>query len=380
MEQNANNMLKQEEDDKTRILFLGILYSGKSTHLRQIQLLKQDFREYGNLFTIFEPNSFTQYIHSNIFYSLLFLVEEVYDRKLEHLFENKNLAEELLKSRNEYYAFKNKELVDRLPLLYNENVIQSLLKGDTLNNFDYFNLDYYIKNTLSRMNDKFIPTVTDVLNVRQRLKQYEFYYKENNKRFIVKDMDGVKHEKEMMFGPNSDTERRIYKHDFDYSSYNIIVLHVSLVDFYLECEEVTNQNRLRESLYFFNYLFNDKFKDDIYEKVIVFTKVDVFVKKIKEGASIKKYFNEFNGYEHNPVEVFEFILNLFKSNLKSGTFKYHVLNILDFNEVEQTFLNITSKQGHFISPLLREDTESKFKQKLLSDTNKNLCDLKVTML
>ncbi|KAL9648540.1 hypothetical protein ABK040_012654 [Willaertia magna] len=340
MEQNtyATNILKPEDYNITRILLLGILYSGKSTHLRQIQLLKQDLRqrEYGiELFTIFEPHSFAQYIRNNIFYSLLRLVEEVYDRNQEHLFENKNLAEELLKLIDDDKI----EFVNKLPLIYNENVIQTLLKGDTLNNFDYFNLDYYIKNTLNNMNENYTPTVTDVLNVRQRLKQYEFYYKENNKRFIVKDMDGVKHEREMMFGPNSDSERRIYKHDFNYLSYNIIVLHVSLVDFYLECEDVTNQNRLRESLHFFNYLFNDKFKDDIYEKVI----------------------------------------NLFKSNLKSGTFKYHVLNILDFNEVEQTFQNITSKQGSFISPLLREDTESKFKQKL-SNTNKNLCDLKVTML
>ncbi|KAL9653390.1 hypothetical protein ABK040_002026 [Willaertia magna] len=345
---------------ENKIVLLGTLQSGKSTLFKLFAHLKRVH------YSPEELEGFKGVIYSNIVLSLFKLIEEIKNKNSnvseEKLFLNYeqikkfiNLADhgEMLLATEKFW---DKDFSEMVLKIYNEPSLQKLLIADNHQNFD-LNIEYFMKN-FNRIQDQsnYLPVFKDCLNARVKTTGIvELHFQENDKAYNVTDVGGMRN------------ERRKWIHIMD--NINMIIFTIPLNDFYMKCYEDDSTNRLKESLLLFDEIFNSNRFIDI-RKIVLFTKVDLFIEKIKQGTFINKYFDGFKGDKYNPEHVFEFILNLFRSKVKK--FKYHVVNLTDVEEAEECLNCILSGQGQFISHSLLLNSGYYVSQNNLFKTLKNV--------
>lgn len=123
-----------------------------------------------------------------------------------------------------------------------------------------------------------------------------------------------------------------------------------------------NSNRLLDSLQYFEQVLTkiktipDAQRQQQIRKVLLFTKVDVFIQKITNGDAIQalsKFFSDFSGNKTNPQQVFNYIRDRFVSvhkrciqsengnSLHVPELAVHVVNTLDSFDLKEVFDSIT---------------------------------------
>eukprot|EP01080_Neovahlkampfia_damariscottae_P006253 gene6253-10261_t len=120
---------------------------------------------------------------------------------------------------------------------------------------------------------------------------------------------------------------------------DIFVFCVSLSEYDQLCYEDDETNRLEESLHLLEELIDpgrgyDKYITDL---TIVFTKFDIFQKKIKKYGNLKEYFNDFDGDSNSVNDAKEFIQMKFFDVLKRYAKDYETItvNVMDANDAKK---------------------------------------------
>ncbi|KAL9655391.1 hypothetical protein ABK040_011232 [Willaertia magna] len=241
------------------------------------------------------------------------------------------------------------------------------------------------------------------------------------KQFKLIDVGGARNERRKWIS----LFKEVYKTTVNQNNTTKILYFIPLIDFIRNCYEDNLTNRLQESLELFENLLSNNFyniynfnnnlnnnlnnlnnnnfnnnnlnnlnnlnvelMDEKKKIIVIFTHVDEFIKilkifinlpnSIKRKKYLKnvKYCNDFNKEEENPIEIFYFILNKFKTIYskyrKNKVLKYHVINLLDKQEVNNCWECIVNKKGNFISNLLF--TMVKYKMDLKSELFKMICN------
>ena len=91
--------------------------------------------------------------------------------------------------------------------------------------------------------------------------------------------------------------------------------------------EIKPGNRLLDSLTYFEQVFSKKeLGESSIRKIVLFTKVDSFIRKVSKGEAsnaLSQYFSDFNGNRKNPKQVFNYILERFKQIQNRYSISYH---------------------------------------------------------
>ncbi|KAG2373060.1 hypothetical protein C9374_012906 [Naegleria lovaniensis] len=122
-----------------------------------------------------------------------------------------------------------------------------------------------------------------------------------------------------------------------------------------------NSNRLLDSLQYFEQVLtkiktiSDIQRQQHIRKILLFTKVDVFIQKIRNGDAIQalsKFFSDFTGNKTNPYQVFNYIRDRFVSvhnrcmnengnSTNVPELTMHVVNLLESFDIKEVFDSIT---------------------------------------
>ncbi|KAL9650515.1 hypothetical protein ABK040_004734 [Willaertia magna] len=175
----------EEKVQRTEIILLGALQSGKSTLFKQIQNLKT------NYFQVCEVKKiYADFIYSDITKSIIHLIKAA--QKLDKPLRNQKLANELMEEEdgNKIYLrhkFWTRDFGNKIEMIYNEENIQELLRSDYLKEFD-LNIKYFMQH-FNRINrENYVPTMNDIVCSRVKTTGIiDIYFKNNEKEFKVID-------------------------------------------------------------------------------------------------------------------------------------------------------------------------------------------------
>ena len=205
------------------------------------------------------------------------------------------------------------------------------------------------------------------------------------------------------------------------SDLNTIIFMVPLSEIDLVCFEdlvspnrdpngLSNKNRLLDSLHYFEDTFSKKVlskqKNSNLKKVLLFTKVDVFIEKVQRGdvkKALETYFTDFNGDPTNPKHVFDYIVRRFQTLQQRHSIDYmkyyygasdnqetysssivmHTVNLLNNEEVKEVInCIIMNVKEPYTSPLLSGVNKANLFQSRLVYKQQfmNFTDIKVNCL
>ncbi|KAL9655369.1 hypothetical protein ABK040_011210 [Willaertia magna] len=364
--------IKEEEillPNNSNFLFLGTLESGKSTLFKQLKHISN-------------KKSYSQMHYSLKNYILEEIIETMclfgYEKKEEiekyvgkEIIIMKDFYEHLLIFSEEKDLDKNdiwdKEFALQLKEFYftNLNILQYFLCD--INNKFCYNIDYYMNDFDRIMKESYTPNFKDYLTCRIKtagiIDEPILYF---NKTFTILDVSGAR------------SERQKWKNIIIKPNY--LIYTVSLMDYFRNCWENDFTNRLKDSLDLFenllknNYLQFNLLLPEI-NFILMFTHIDKFVKYLeintnlpitvqrKEHSYLSNVFNEFKGNEFSLTDIFNFILQKYKDiyfKYRKEEIEYHVVNLLNENEVKTCWHYILTKKGKFISQLLNTHIKQPF--------------------
>uniref|UniRef100_A0A0K0ET43 Uncharacterized protein n=1 Tax=Strongyloides stercoralis TaxID=6248 RepID=A0A0K0ET43_STRER len=269
-----------------RMLLLGPGESGKSTCLKQMQIL------HNKGFTQNELNERKMIIFSNTIKSILIMINVLISNNKHHSISNLNemvkRLEEYLREDLENNTFPE-DVARIVKYIWSQKSIQEIYKiRDTYQLID--SAEYFL-NSIDRISaPNYIPNTQDILMVRiptTGVVQINFRLK--NIDFKVYDVGGQR------------SERRKWIHCFDNVHGLIFVAAVS--EFNQVLREDNKTNRLMEAIELFDSVSNSPFFE--HACIIIFlNKKDIFAEKIKR-FSIKECFPSYNGpQEYGPCMKF----------------------------------------------------------------------------
>jgi GTPase SAR1 family protein len=201
-----------------------------------------------------------------------------------------------------------------------------------------YNLKYSFLDQIPEIRKKsYIPTLQDMLLYRKKsigVTEITITHKnqkkknKKNKKIRLIDVGGQR------------TERRKWLHCFDMVNY--VVFLASLSEFDQVCYEDHQTKRLEESLIIWQGMLNhESFTKTPF--CMVFTKNDLFEKKIKQGARVEKYLKGFKPKENISEEEYieearKYICSLYLKDIKREILTYNVICI-NTESVKENFTN-----------------------------------------
>lgn len=291
-----NELKKSKENNRAelKILLLGTAEAGKSTVLKQMQII------HGKEFADEEKRKeYAESIRENVMESIIIILNAMKDLGIDfENEENRKIADEVRKSCSKGYNPNTvKALFKIISLLWKDDGVQEAYnnRGD----FKYVYLNESAKYFFDRVDEiartDYVPSVEGILRVRKSSTGVQEYsFKVRNVWFRVVDVGGQR------------TERRKWIHCFENVTSVIFITSLSeydqlLLERDLQTGKKHNVNRLKESLALFSVIIHERFLQEA--AIILFlNKTDIFNEKIKRRP-MEKYFPEYRDFtpsEPNP--------------------------------------------------------------------------------
>ncbi len=279
-----------DRESRTKVIVLGTSNCGKSTLLRQFQLINTEG------FNQKERQSFIPLITSNIETSLEFVLDKI--PATSTLYDDprtKETAEDFLKQCGHInFREVNTRLLELAADLWKKSEIREKFH-EVKEEFENGDSLVCLLESLHRISaPDYLPTNQDILYCRMRttgIKTLNFIFDDIPLQII--DVGGQR------------SERRKWIHYFD--NVEVIIFCVSLNEYNLPLREDPTKNAMEESLEMFNSIINSTwFKT---KPIILFlNKMDLLETKIKH-SSIGDYYPDFSGNSKSFEDVSSFIKN-----------------------------------------------------------------------
>lgn len=324
-EQKKRNAVIDKEIQKHRdaelgnqkLLLLGTAECGKSTIQKQMRIL------HSNGFSPNELQMMAQVVNSNVVWgmdAILTAREQSMRPFVLPTSESDSQHIRSLISSGKDRMSLNGETKSALARLWSDNAIYAtFVDREAYHLSDSYS--YFMDNIDRIAEDRYVPTVEDVLYVRvptTGVNEVSFDYK--GCKFSVYDVGGQR------------SERRKWLHAFDQVSAIIFITAISEYDQVLTEDNTTN--RLAESMMVFSEVCNNK--HFVNSSMILFlNKKDLFEKKLRK-KSIRSFFKTFEGEDKYDVAV-DFIQNEFlkmNDHPHSREIFCHVTCATDTNQVQ----------------------------------------------
>lgn len=338
----AKEPMKEVEKEKTKkeeqkipkntfsFIILGCSESGKSTFFKHLRILFSNAS-----FLVKEEFTYTNYIHSNIIYSMNMTFQYLKKENIEISSEFQSFFKELTQitqlSNIDSVAsqyFTDDFYEKTLKFWNNQELKQAFYKCKTeyhipdgteyfLNNLERLKPNYYKPKTLDFLHCRKKTMNLQDINFSVEIEKFCEY------KFKFFDIGGESKER-------SKWEKHIEK--------NIIIFFISLSDFDQKVVGKESENRMMESIKVFDGLVNGFGKDK--PMILIFNKMDVLKEKLKT-SNLKNTFQDYEGGDDLNQAII-FIQNKFLSQVKNDIKRIHSfkVNSIDRESINQCFSEI----------------------------------------
>ncbi|KAJ3451238.1 guanine nucleotide-binding protein g(o) subunit alpha [Anaeramoeba flamelloides] len=284
---------QQKDRNGFRILLLGTGDSGKSTIVKQMQIL------YKGGFKKTELDLYKKIIRANIKNYIKKMLIGCESLNIEIEEKNQQLSKDYLESNTELSIEINEELKDKIKTLWKDKAIQE--SYERRDEFELHDAAKYFLNNIDRICEKkYVPSSEDILYCRVPtvgVKEIRFEVKDHIWRLI--DVGGQR------------SERRKWIHHFN--NVDMLIFIVSMSEYNQKLYEEQSTNRMLESIEVFNKNINNEYfkKKNL---VLLLNKIDLFKSKI-EKYPLTTCFPEYTG-ENNFEETSKYIVEQYLSVVK----------------------------------------------------------------
>ena len=311
---------RQKTVDVLSLLLLGAGQSGKSTIMKQMQIIHQEG------FSVVERISYKHIVHSNALQSMTTILQAMEMLGIECTDESsKSIRNSFLKK----VLISSKVNPSKLSLTRDLGLTMSRLWNDSgvkacfLRSREYQLNDStsYFLNSLARISDPYyVPTEEDVLMTRIRttgIAQTQFNYK--NMMFTMYDVGGQRSYRKRWL--------------FCFEEVTAILFCTALSEYDLTLEEDETTNRMMESLNLFDGICNNRLLSK--KSILLFlNKIDLFETKILKSP-LKVCFSDYDGPEGSATEAISFIKEKFES-IKQEVY-IHLTCAIETKNIEAVF-------------------------------------------
>ncbi|KAJ6227162.1 guanine nucleotide-binding protein g(o) subunit alpha [Anaeramoeba flamelloides] len=318
--QIEKNLKKEEKElnEQIKILVLGTGDSGKSTLIKQLQIV------YRNGFHERDLKRYKTAIRCNLVLHMKVLVAASLESNLEFGSDNEDYAEEMSEFPPPSTESIEPETVKMIKSLWSDSTIQEIF--EKRHEFGIPDTANFFFNSIDRIADEnYDPTEEDILNCRiPTTGVTHLTFEKKNNPWLVVDVGGQR------------SERRKWMDQFD--DVTILIYVVSLSEYNQNLYEEDNVNRLEESLAVFQKTLNNNyFKKK--NAIVLFNKVDLFKEKLKKYP-FSKFFPKYKG-KNDPDKIMEWIRKKFLKKVSSKRKIRHLYTIAtDTNVIKQLFTSI----------------------------------------
>ncbi|KAJ6242539.1 guanine nucleotide-binding protein g(o) subunit alpha [Anaeramoeba flamelloides] len=270
------NRDEENEKNQIKLLILGTGDSGKSTFVKQIELL------YKEGFDQRKRKLFKKAIRTNLIKHIDLLIQASSLLNIKFSEENISLAtkfSEIAENFDENLGEADPKTYKMVKTLWADPKMKEVF--DKRSEFQVPDSAAFYLDSINRIIDEnYIPTDEDILKCRiptTGIKEVNF--KINNVPWKIVDVGGQR------------SERRKWIHQF--ADVTVIIYTVALSEYNQKLYEDESVNRMQESLDLFDSTANNK----VFVKtncVLLFNKIDIFEKKI-EKDNLKNYFSDYDG-------------------------------------------------------------------------------------
>ncbi|KAJ6249498.1 guanine nucleotide-binding protein g(o) subunit alpha [Anaeramoeba flamelloides] len=319
------NQLKNEKsnlDKELRLLILGTGDSGKSTFVKQMQVL------FKNGFSKVEIQLYRDTIRRNLVSHTLKLVKAVEDFNLNLSRENTKLAQDFLSIEDEESKLElTEKKKGQIIQLWSDKAMKQVFERRS---------EFQIPDSAASFLDQaeeisssdYVPTKDHILGCRiptTGVKEVTFSSDDFTWRII--DVGGQR------------SERRKWIHHFE--NISILIYVVALSEYNLKLFEEQNINRMIESLKLFKQIVTNEYfvqKDCM----LLFNKMDLFEEKLKT-IDLEVCFSNYTG-SNDVDEAVEFISEKFLDSVENKYRNIHIFRSTgtDTNRIQKIFEEIKS--------------------------------------
>lgn len=323
---NKQIRLDKENDKKNiKLLILGTGESGKSTFLKQLQII------HGSGYSDLERRQFIQAVYNNIITAMQSIIKAMDKLQVpyaESFFEYATLMRNIdvknIATLDSFY-------VEVIKQFWKDKGVQICYQRRR--EYELTDSAEYFFMAVDRVADPdYLPTDQDILRVRVSTKSIvEYVFEVNKNLFTVIDVGGQR------------SERR--KWIFYFDNIMSVIYLMSLSEYDQFSFETDNTNKLEESKALFHLIVgNSWFKHS--SMILFLNKTDIFEEKIK-SSNLADYFPSFSGPPKDSESARIFIRSLFLDYADKEKFVYthftcatntEKIRII-FNAVENTILH-----------------------------------------
>lgn len=272
---------KRERRITHRLLLLGAAESGKSTIVKQMQII--------NLkgFNLEERKKYIQCIYNNVREAIISMLQAM--KSLEITFDSEDLVETATRILDNYdqkfiYDY-NEKFFDDCQTLWKSTALQECYERSN----EYHLIDnarYFLDKLIVLRHQEYLPDDQDILRCRVMTEQIlEIKFKVKDALFHMFDVGGQR------------DQRRKWIQCFNDAT--AVVFVTSLSGYNLFLKEDPSKNRLKESLELFEQIWKNRFLKEV--SVILFlNKQDLLEEKIKANKfKLETYFPNYTNYKPN---------------------------------------------------------------------------------
>ncbi|KAJ6249076.1 g protein alpha i subunit [Anaeramoeba flamelloides] len=293
---------KDQKAKEANILLLGTGDSGKSTMVKQLQIL------YNNGFSQKEIQDYKRVIQDTIRFSMQNLLRSCEELNYTLKSETESLVGIFNKGFNDHEVCFTKKFGKTMATLWTDPALKKTwLKREKFQIAE--NSDYFWDNINRIYSEKFQPSNKDILYCRiPTVGVKEILFNIGDKQWRIVDVGGQRN------------ERRKWIHQFE--NVDLLLFIVGVSEYAKNLYEDKNMNRMHESI----KVWKDTLKTNHFKKIpttIIFNKIDIF-KETLSRVSLKHCFPEYTGND-NFEEASRYIMDnyLTKRILKKRDIKYH---------------------------------------------------------
>ncbi|KAJ3444758.1 guanine nucleotide-binding protein g(o) subunit alpha [Anaeramoeba flamelloides] len=272
---------KSTEVGEVKILLLGTGDSGKSTIVKQMQIL------YKGGFPNDEIEIYKNVIRSNIKSYIKTLIKACGTLNIEINEKNRELSQDFLQTVRKNSPEITEELRENLRTLWKDKGLKkAYARRDEFQLPDAAN---YFLDQIDKIADKnYLPQAEDILYCRiPTVGVKEIHFEVNKHLWRLIDVGGQR------------SERRKWIHQFD--DVNLLIFIVAASEYNQLLYEEQNTNRMQESLQVFKkHVNNDFFKKK--DLVLLLNKIDLFKEKVKKYP-LTKCFPEYEGGDNYEKSI-----------------------------------------------------------------------------
>ncbi|KAJ3427924.1 guanine nucleotide-binding protein g(o) subunit alpha [Anaeramoeba flamelloides] len=322
-EQGIDEMIRKDQeimDKESKLLLLGPGESGKSTILKQIQVIhKKKFDDPE------ERKKYRLVVFDNVVHSIQSLVTAStrFNNEITNVSESE--IEEICNLENDvkYFTKEQANLIQKI--WESESIQETYLQRNKFHLFD--SAKFFLDNIERITEQDYIPTVKDIIQSRSRttgIFDVDFNY--GDIKFRLSDVGGQRN------------ERRKWIHCFQ--GVTAVLFVVSLNEYDEKLFEDSNVSRMEESLLLFDEICNSRWFIDT-PIILLLNKNDLFEEKIKT-KDLNVCFEDYGGgcdYDNALKFIREKFLSL---NLRSKTKEIHVREMCatDTDNIDDVFETI----------------------------------------